>query len=236
VFVTALQQTLNGARRWFAAGAAPLAEDGQFGPATQALVKAVQTWGAIQSTGTPNDQTWAISVGPTIWDVAGPGTAGTKPHQEPTVRRGSKGEAVQIAQFLLSAQGFGLAPHQVDGNFGQATHDAVVRFQRAHKLTADGVVGPGTWKQLFAHPPVAETPPTLHHGASGPVVRALQTALNQAAGRFAAGQKPLAVDGHYGPATVARVREFQVWGEVIVDGIMGYRTWSVSVGASLWTQ
>ena len=170
VFVTRLQQTLNGARKWFAAGAAPLAEDGNFGPATQALVKAVQTWGAIQSTGTPNDQTWAISAGPTIWDVAGPGTAGTKPHQEPTVRMGSKGEAVQIAQFLLSAQGFGLAPHQVDGNFGQATHDAVVRFQRAHKLTADGVVGPGTWKQLFAHPPVAETPPTLHQGASGPVV------------------------------------------------------------------
>lgn len=236
VFVTRLQQTLNGARKWFAAGAAPLAEDGRFGPATQALVKAVQTWGAIQSTGTPNDQTWAISVGPTIWDVAGPGTAGTKPHPEPTVRMGSKGEAVQIAQFLLSAQGFGLAPRQVDGNFGQATHDAVVRFQRAHKLTADGVVGPGTWKQLFAHPPVAETPPTLHHGASGPVVRALQTALNQAAGRFAVGQRPLTVDGSYGPATVARVKEFQRWGEVIIDGIMGYRTWSVSVGASLWTQ
>src|SRR6202012_5085328 len=104
----------------------------------------------------------------------------------------------------------------------QATHDAVLRFQHTHKLPADGVVGPATWKQLFARPPVAETPPTLREGGSGPIVGKLQATLNQAAGRFAVGQPLLKVDGKYGPGTAARVKEFQTWGEVIVDGVMGY--------------
>ncbi|MGN7867815.1 peptidoglycan recognition protein family protein [Paracoccus sp. 22332] len=58
----------------------------------------------------------------------------------PVIRRGSKGEAVAMAQRAL-----GLA---ADGIFGPATETAVVAFQRKHELLPDGIVGRATWAAL----------------------------------------------------------------------------------------
>lgn len=67
---------------------------------------------------------------------------------EPTLRRGSKGDAVERLQRALAAAGFG--PGANDGTFGPGTEAAVKRFQAARGLTADGVVGPATWSALSA--------------------------------------------------------------------------------------
>lgn len=64
----------------------------------------------------------------------------------PTLRRGSQGDAVEELQALLNAKyGYDL---EVDGNYGSKTEAAVKDFQKKHGLTADGVVGPKTWRAL----------------------------------------------------------------------------------------
>lgn len=64
----------------------------------------------------------------------------------PTLRRGSWGENVKRVQSLLNAEiGAGLV---VDGLYGEATEEAVKKYQKAHGLTADGIVGPKTWAAL----------------------------------------------------------------------------------------
>jgi hypothetical protein len=66
---------------------------------------------------------------------------------QPTIKQGSKGPAVQLAQVRLAAKGFyAEAP---DGKFGTATDLAVERFQAASGVPADGIVGPVTWSLLM---------------------------------------------------------------------------------------
>lgn len=67
-------------------------------------------------------------------------------HLPKTIRRGSEGAEVRMCQTLLKK--VGLAPGQVDGMFGPATHRAVVQFQEKRGLQTDGIVGPNTWAAL----------------------------------------------------------------------------------------
>lgn len=64
----------------------------------------------------------------------------------PTLRRGAKGESVELLQEMLNVKGIQVA---VDGDFGVLTEDAVRSFQNANGLTVDGVVGPKTWEKLL---------------------------------------------------------------------------------------
>jgi len=57
-------------------------------------------------------------------------------------------EAVRTIQQALKDKGFDPGP--VDGVWGRATIAAVIQFQSANSLTADGVVGPATKAVLLA--------------------------------------------------------------------------------------
>ncbi|RBL86781.1 hypothetical protein DDE05_08150 [Streptomyces cavourensis] len=60
---------------------------------------------------------------------------------------GSTGANVTTIQHLLTARNHATA---ADGIFGSGTADKVKGFQRSQSLTADGVVGPDTWRALVS--------------------------------------------------------------------------------------
>jgi peptidoglycan L-alanyl-D-glutamate endopeptidase CwlK len=70
------------------------------------------------------------------------------------LRFGAKGEAVRQLQRALQAAGF--QPGAIDGEFGSGTEAALLGFQRAHGLLADGVAGPRSLAVLAA--PAAARP------------------------------------------------------------------------------
>jgi peptidoglycan hydrolase-like protein with peptidoglycan-binding domain len=146
----------------------------------------------------------------------------------PTIQQGSTGHAVTEAQYLL-VRFLILASDQIDGSFGPATTNAVRELQSEEGLTVDGIVGANTWQAMLA---VFSIPPTLKVGSAGSVVRRLQRALNNGRSEFAPGTPALATDGTYGPKTKTMVEAFQRWGEVPDDGIVGLRTWGVSLHAA----
>lgn len=65
----------------------------------------------------------------------------------PLLQSGSTGSTVRALQALLN--GLGHSAGTVDGIFGEKTARAVQRFQAAHGLAADGLVGRHTWHKLL---------------------------------------------------------------------------------------
>ncbi len=143
-----------------------------------------------------------------------------------TIRDGSTGHAVQLAQYELCRDQLLGGPADVDGVFGPHTEQGVRDFQQGKGLTVDGVVGPNTWAAMLAEHP---DPPTLGPGSTGNVVQRLQTFLNEA---NPPASPPLAVDGHYGPRTEHAVEVYQAAHAVAADGVVGLRTWVVHIGAA----
>ncbi|MCX4774996.1 MULTISPECIES: peptidoglycan-binding protein [unclassified Streptomyces] len=100
--------------------------DGVFGPGTVAKVKAFQKAQRLTADGVVGPSTWSRLV--------------------TTVKTGSKGTAVKALQHQLTANGHTII---ADGVYGSATTTKVKAFQKAQRLTADGVVGPSTWAALI---------------------------------------------------------------------------------------
>lgn len=66
----------------------------------------------------------------------------------PNTRRGSRGIYVCIAQDALNTLGY--STNGLDGVFGAATDNAVRQYQNRKGLSADGIIGPNTWRNLMA--------------------------------------------------------------------------------------
>ncbi len=82
-------------------------------------------------------------------DSTGAGNTGagnTTGSTRATVRSGNRGADVTYLQQRLAALGY--KPGAADGIFGAKTLAAVKAFQKDHRLTVDGIVGPKTWAAL----------------------------------------------------------------------------------------
>lgn len=132
----------------------------------------------------------------------------------PLLRLGSRGNFVEILQFILYQQGYNVT---IDGIFGNNTRSAVQAFQATNGLTSDGIVGNNTWRTLLVLPPR----PTLRQGNRGIYVQYLQQKLTTKL-------YPLgAIDGIFGSGTRQAVVEFQRENGLTADGIVGPATWEV---------
>jgi N-acetylmuramoyl-L-alanine amidase len=139
----------------------------------------------------------------------------TKSAASPPIRQGDEGATVRDLQRRLAR----LGEHEleVDGRFGDSTLQAVRRFQRRRGLTADGMVGPETWRSLVeAGYSLGDR--LLYQRRvmlRGDDVRELQHRLNQLG--FNAGPE----DGIFGPLVRAAVEDFQRNVGLDVDGVAG---------------
>ncbi len=66
----------------------------------------------------------------------------------PNTRRGSRGIYVCVAQDSLTTLGYNTGG--LDGVFGANTENAVRSYQRRKGLSADGILGPNSWRALMA--------------------------------------------------------------------------------------
>ena len=91
---------------------------------------------------TKRDKKW------THWAVPN-GLDGEVVLPRPILRKGSKGESVELAQTMLMKQGYDVGNCGADGVFGKKTYSAVMQFQMDRGLAADGIVGAETWAALM---------------------------------------------------------------------------------------
>ena len=73
-------------------------------------------------------------------------------HEMVQLKFGSHGDAVYQLQKDLQSLGYNLL---ADGDFGPATHRAVISFQQDHSLITDGIVGTQTFARLAQTIPIA---------------------------------------------------------------------------------
>ena len=157
---------------------------------------------------------------------------------EGTLRYGHNGAAVRKMQSLLADQGF-LKSAYVDGMFGSKTEQALIDFQSAIDIKADGVAWPQTLRLLehdFEEWVIVDEGDyyelgtrerkckdcsyvereqfgyLLKEGSSGEAVRNLQKAL------VAKGYK-IGIDGTYGTMTRRAVRSYQEDNGYTGDGV-----------------
>lgn len=139
-----------------------------------------------------------------------------------TLRYGSEGNEVTTLQNRLIALGY--LAGSADGKFGRDTKSAVIAFQKANGLSADGVVGTDTSTKLYASNVVSNTvssTQTLRVGAVSDAVRDMQNRLITL-GYLENGE----ADGKFGVKTSLALIEFQKANGLSADGIAGTKTFA----------
>ena len=221
--------------------------DGEFGRASVNALKNFQTNNGLKFDGVAGTTTYNV-----LYSSAAVPFSVETPTPEPiptatpaptsssfkTLREGMSGSEVKQLQENLIQLGY--LTGKPDGKYGADTTAAVKAFQKANRLTADGVAGPTTQKAIYSgtskaaptpKPTATPKPDTntntsstaaitgvLRRGSTGSSVSALQQKLIDLG--FLRGK----ADGVYGSKTAEAVKAFQKANKLTADGIAGSRT------------
>lgn len=192
---------------------------GNYGPLTQSAVTRFQKANRLPAIGTVGPRTEQL--------LRSQCNRGGGSNNSGDLRLGSSGAAVSNLQRNLQRLGYYNGP--VNGNFGQLTQAAVIRFQRANGINADGVAGSRTLNAIASGRTDTEGnsggrggldpfPNALNYGDNNQQVRQLQQYLQQL-GFFQTNPT-----GYFGPATRTAVTNFQRSQGLIPSGIADSQT------------
>ncbi|MBN3907126.1 MAG: peptidoglycan-binding protein [Nostoc sp. NMS1] len=151
---------------------------------------------------------------------------------------GSNGPEVTSSQRCLKKLGYFNGP--VSGKFASLTQNAVIKFQQANRIPADGVVGINTRQTLQracqsrntsgalrrGSPTQSGQYPVLSQGKTGAAVTRLQQRLRQL------GYLNANANGKFGPMTRNAVIKFQRNYRIAANGIVNRQTWNALLGSS----
>lgn len=124
-----------------------------------------------------------------------------------TIKLGSKGDLVKIAQYLLQYVEKGKATDIFDDAF----KTYVIKWQKEHNLTTNGIIDDDDWKAIYKTLPTCST----SKNKKSVYTCAIQILIGG-----------LEVDGDYGSKTKKAVAAFQSACGLNADGICGPKTWN----------
>ena len=234
----------------------PSGVDGKFGRGTESAVILYQTSKGLTADGKAGTLTLSAifdeadaTESTSTTDTAGSdSTTTTVVTTNPnTIQYGDSGDKVTLLQTALVTLGY--STNGIDGSFGAGTRKAVIAFQKANSLTADGLAGTRTQNLLYSLAEASGSSGssssdssssdssgsttdsssftrTLRRGYSGSDVTSVQTQL-KSLGYYAS-----TLDGVYGTATMAAVSAFQKLNSLSVDGLVGSKTYTKLFSAS----
>ena len=142
------------------------------------------------------------------------------------LKRGSKGEEVRAMQERLEKAGYSVGKAGLDGIFGPDTEKALKEYEKSVGLAVDGIYDQIAHEKLAGNSQLIDFPGEMKIGDRGENVKALQRWL--IASGYSVGKA--GVDGIFGPATEAALKEYEKSIGEISDGVYDKKVHDKLVG------
>lgn len=195
--------------------------------ALMALATQAESRGLLDIARSIRDEAARITMGAPAATPPGPDKPTVPSVSKPTGRAiisaaaGSKGPDVIEWQKVLGVK--------QDGVFGKDTDAATKKWQTAHGLVADGIVGPKSWALAYQQAPALAVTPRPAVAVTTPTVRALLS--SGSSGKDVSewqGIIGVKADGIFGSGTDAATKKWQSAHGLKADGIVGPTSWAMA--------